>query len=245
MSANTAGVENSAYWAELAPSYTTADWLALTAYAVGAKVVDPDTQIQYQCHTAHTSGAAFATTHWGVLVPLTRYIAYEQTGKTAIGGVQIVAINDPDNRLQTPFKIDHIGFNADGILVPTFAPATVYVKFRRRPYQYTATEYVNAASYAVGDLVYYSPEAYRCIQVTTGNHLPTEAAYWVKVDFPLILADFCQRAAFSDWLRDQKQTARANAEEARAWTELQARADRELDQQGVYETASVQTYGSR
>lgn len=249
-----AWTENSAYWAVCRTTYDASDWAAGTVYSVtnGAptQVRDPLTGLQYQVHTAHTAGATIDLTKMGLLTAFQRYVAFEQTGQTAIGEAPPDGITArdprvfPENPAVVPFEVVR-----EGLLVHprSSAPTVVWVRFRQRPPEFNSTAYSAAANVIVGDVRYYATtgECYRALQAQSpAAELPTNPAYWVKMDFPAILAGFVKRATAADALRDQKQTDRADDLLARAQQELSDTRDRELASQGQYDRVEVQTYGS-
>ncbi len=249
----TAWVENSAFWALSASSYTANDWAAGTAYAIGNQVRNPDDGEFYQCFSAHTSGATFDATKFGLLTPFNRYIAYEQTGQTKIGAVKRLARKNPTIFAITPGEI---GFfpSTDGLQVDSTAPNQVWVEFRLRPPVFDATLWSVSATYALGDLRYVPATGDCYIALAPNTALPPQnnPNAWQPVKFPLILASFVKRAAASDAITDQKQTDRATAllrgtpgtDDRGAYGELEDAHDREFAGQGQYSRAEVQTYGS-
>ncbi len=243
-------VENSAYWALSASSYAGPDWATATVFAVGDKTRNPGNNRFYQCHTAHTAGASFDATKFGLLTPFNRYVAYEQTGQTKMDEVAMVSRKDPrvwpDRPGQIPFAPSALGVQ---ILDPT-APGLVWVTFRLRPPQFTSVLYSASGNVAVDELRYWptsaggTGECYVALQAQTPAAIsPASATYWSRVNFPAILANFVKRAAFADALSDQKQQDRKTNELETALEELQDASDRALAGQGQFERAAVQTYG--
>lgn len=235
-------VENSAYWARCAQSYSANDWAVGTVFAVGQQSKNPDDGRVYQCFTAHTAaGSSMDLTKFGVLTPFSKYIAYEQTGQTAIDAVKRVTKRDPRVYPRNPFEIPFTTA-ALGVQVAANAPAEVWVGFRLRPNQFTSTAWSGTTTYGLNGLSYVSAtgECYVSLQAGNLNQNPvTQTAYWRKVDFPEVLASFVERAAFSDALKDQKQTDRSNNELEAARQELDEAVTRELESQGQYECAGV------
>jgi hypothetical protein len=243
-------VENSAWWAQLQSSYAGADWATGTVFAVGNQTRNPADNRFYQCVTAHTAGVNFDATKFGVLTPFDRYVAYEQTGQTPMDEVKLVSRRDPR---VWPDRYHPVAFapSADGIQIldPT-APGVVWVTFRLRPPQFTSTLYSAGGNVAVNELRYWpsasggTGEVYQALQAQTpAAQPPSNAAYWARVSFPAILANFVKRAAFADALSDQKQQDRKTNELETALDELVDASDRALAGQGQFDRATVQTYG--
>lgn len=234
-------VENSAYWAESRQSYEARDWSTGTVFAVGDKTRNPDDNLQYQCHTAHTAGAAFDPTMFGVLKAFDKFVAYEQTGRTPIDEIKQVSRRNPRVFRDRLGKLD-ITPSDNGVQVETRAPSIVWVEFRLRPPVFTATRWVNGTAYDQGALVYYPPDCY--VSAIGNNDQPVDGMVnWIKVPFPMLLESFVKRAVYADTLTDQKQQDRKGVELNEAYALLSDAVDYALAQQGQAESALVQTYG--
>lgn len=214
-------VENSAWWAEAAASYTADDYDNTTAYAVGDKVYYSVTGRFYQAHTAGTGNLPTATTHWGVLFPFNRYVAWEQTGFTKLGDVLEVYDRNPEVHEGALALTWHE--RVAGILVFGSLP-TVWIEFRKIVPFLKGNTFIAATAYAVGEQVYYSQTStagnvtadfYDCIVATT-NQVPTDTAKWTKVEIPFVFAEWLIHAAAADllakdgkddWSRDEMQLA--------------------------------------
>lgn len=239
-------VENSAYWALCSATYSGPVWTAGTVFAVGSKTQNPNDGLFYQCIVAHTAGATFDATKFGVLTPFDKYVAYEQPGLTPIDEVQLASRRNPRVQTNNCAPLNFVPSN-NGIQFDWRAPSTVWLTFRQRPPVFTTTLYSSATAYASGVTIY---------DATTGNCWTSSAttvagespsgtpSKWTLVPMPAILATFVKRAAFSDCLKDQKQTDRAVEELEEAFAELQDAQDRALAAQGQYAMAGVVTYGS-
>ena len=238
-------VENSAYWAASAQSYTGSDWATGTVYTVtngsATKVRDPLTGLFYQVHTAHTAGATIDLTKMGRLTAFDKYVGYTQSGETEIDGVKQASRRDPRTFPENPWRIAVTKSNR-GIQFPTEAPGEVWLQFRTVPPVFTSTKRSDTTTYASGVTVYdvatgdcYTSNA----AIAAGESPTTHPAKWDVVEFPMVLADFVARAVQADGLRDQKQTDRARAEMTAANDDLQDALDEELAGQGQYDTATV------
>jgi hypothetical protein len=235
-------VENSAYWAECASSYSANDWTTGMVFAVGDQARNPDDNRFYQCHTAHTAGAGFDATKFGILTPFDRYVDYDQSGLTPIG--QVLGARGRDPRVYSnSYQPVRFALSERGVQFAESAPVQVWLKFRKRPPVFTSSAWVSTTAYVADDLVYYATtgECYKALQASTGQ-LPTNTTYWERVKFPALLSNFVKRSVMADRLRDLKQTDRAAIEEDRAFAELANAADREV--QGQNERIEVMTYGT-
>lgn len=239
--------ENSAWWAESQARYRATDWTPNTSYGLGLlsnlpyQVRNPADGLFYQALVAHISGATFDPTLWGRLTPFTRVIDYEQAGQTKIWEAPNPCAFRRDPRVfsENPWPV-RATRNDRGLLLEASAPNQIWIKFWTQPPQFTATPWNATAAYDEGALVYYSGDTFVSLLGNNTGDTPGTAA-WGLVEFPFVLASYVTRMAYSDALRDQKQTDRAGAEQANAELELQDEADKALAAQGIYETATVET----
>lgn len=239
-------VENSAYFAECSNTYSGNDWATGTVFAVGDKARNPEDGRYYQCHTAHTAGGSFDATKFGVLTPFDPYIALNQTGLTAIAEVKQLSRRDPRVFPNNPYIVGKC-FSMNGIQVTDRTiPNIVWVQFRPPSPKFAFVVWSATAAYVAGDIVYVSAtgECYLALLSGTNQNPTTEATYWLKIDFPSVLANYVKRSALADCLRMSKQTSRANSEQAAALDELDEAATRDQESQGIYPTAEAVTYGS-
>lgn len=240
-------VVNSAYWAECAGSYSGNDWVTGSAYTVPTVVRNPADGRYYSCHTAHTSGASFDSTKFGVLTPFAAYVSLDQSGQTPIGEVIALYSNDPDVNPNNPGLIRH-RMSSRGIVPLGCAPMAVWVNFRLRVPIFTVEEWDGTGDYDTGARVY-SESAGDCYQAiddvpaSSSNQEPEAVvASWVKMEFPLVLSNFVIRATAADILRADGQNDKASAEESQAFLELSNDRDIQQDGQTPSPTVQVQTY---
>jgi hypothetical protein len=237
--------ENSAYWAVSAASYTGTLWIPGLTLAVGNKVQNPNDGLIYQCIVAHTTGATFDATKFGVLTPLDKYVAYDQAGQTPLDEVRGAYRRNPKTFTNNPAPLDFVPSDK-GVQFDWRAPVSVWLNFRQRPPQFSSTLRSDAVSYAAGVTLYDSAtqDCWTSTAAITPGQSPTSTpSRWQKVLFPALLASFVKRAALADALRDQKQGTRADDELAQAYEELQDLQDRTLAAQGQFDTAGVVAYG--
>ena len=235
-------VENSSKWAESAGQYDTTPWTANTAFTVGQQRVNPDNGRAYQCHTAHTSGATFDTTKFGILTPFNRYIAYSQSATaTVISQVKDAYKRDPRVFPKNPGRLKEHWKSDLGIQARDDWPEFVYLEFMTTPPVFTTTPWADATSYAVGDLVYSAPETYRCTTAHTSSGT-INLSNFTLVQFPYLLGDFVKRAALSDYQEGLKLTQRSRVNEDRSRAMLADIWDQEFPMQGQSQTARVATY---
>lgn len=199
-----AGVENSAYWAGCASNYTADyDFAAGLVLTVGKKVRNLDDDRIYQCHTAHTTGATFDSTKFGILTPFKRSIDRAQSWETnKIGAVRRVFLQDPEVfPAARTVEFDLIGDNA----IVRGDASVHWVKFRQRPPVggWRGLLYSAATTYAADDVAYSDSQGdiYRSLVGSNVGNAVTDAAKWVRQDFPYVLRDCVAWAIAAMWLK--------------------------------------------
>jgi len=231
--------ENSAFWAESVASYSGDDWAASTVYAVGKRVLNPTDQRYYQCHTAHTSGATFDATKFGILTPFVRSIDYEQTGKTPIGEVKQVWDSDP----RVFETADPMIFDLTDTIVVRGTLPIIYVEFRKRAPDFSGSTYSATATYAVDAQIYFTDgDFYKCLSATSAGESPTTAAAkWERLDFPMILKEIVAQGAYEQMLKTDGQNEKTLLEKSEALRLLAREIDKIERQQGQAGALNVLT----
>ena len=244
-------VENSAYWAASSATYTGPWWQTGMAFNVGDKAQNPNDGQVYQCISAHTAGATFDATKFGVLTPFDKYVAFDQvlangTKLTPIDEVAGAYRRNPKVFTNNPAPLPKV-ISDKGVQFDWRAPVTVWLNYRLRPSVFTTALFSSTTAYAAGVTIYDASGTGNCwisATATTAGDTPTSApSKWTLVPMPAFLTSFIIRAVMSDALRDQKQTDRADDELNNAYAELQDLQDRVLAAQGQYDTASAVVYG--
>ncbi len=186
---------NSAYWAECAANYDGPDWADGEAYALEDVVRRPSDGRFYACHTAHTASGTFDATKFGVLTDFRRYVAFEQSGKTAIEAAIGAWDKDPrsqEDALPVDFAIDN-----EGVQFAPDAPSSAWLQYRVRCPEFTYGAEWSATGFASGYQVYHTTtgELYRASSAAVSGDVPGVAALWVKLDVPYWLSQACKRWA--------------------------------------------------
>ena len=179
------------------------DVWASGAYDDGDEVYHADTDAYYQADGAITAEVPGTDAEWVALTDFHKYIAYEQTGKTAIGAVLGVHSKDPRvyaTALRVGFSVGPLG-----ITVPPSTDLTsVWLTYRVREVDLAWTEvYSESATYDVGDIVYYATTGgvYECAVATSAGEDPVDtAASWTLREFPHRLARAVKAGARADML---------------------------------------------
>lgn len=195
-------VTDTTYWADLKTSYSGNDYDASTAYVEADIVYYPDQDAYYQCHTASTGNAPTDTSYWGVLTQFDKYVAWEQTGETAIG--QVRGVYDRNPRVDRGWKSCDFYRSENGIQVPG-GPAVVWLDFQLRAPDLHGAPYDDTATYTANvDQVLFTESTgvtnfYDCIVNTSAGEDPEDtAASWSKVQIPAYFKSFLAYAAAAD-----------------------------------------------
>lgn len=242
--------ENSAYWAECKSVYDSTLWATGQVLAVGDQRKNPSDGKFYQCHTAHTAGATFDATKFGLLTAFQRYVAYDQT---EANGTPLTVIweapnpcafrRDPRVYPNNPWPLT-TSRNDLGITFASCPVNVVWLRFWTKPPEFTSTLISSTATYAAGVSIY-DPATGDCWKsnqaISAGQSPTTNPEKWDKIQFPFVLSAYVKRMAQADVLRDQKQTSRADDETENAEAELQDEVDKAMTGQGIYETATAAT----
>ena len=202
-------VTNAAFWWEMSATVEASDWATGTNYLVGVFARNPTDGRFYACHTAHTALAGFDASKFGEIGAFRPYVAYEQTGKTAIEAVIECYDRDPRSdtaALKVPFRLDEEGVR--------FAPdqaSPIWIEYRRREPDFAWTGEWTAGSYAAGAVVYHgsSGEVYKSSAAATAAEVPGVAAVWVRQEVPYIFRHAAKFKALAGWLQAEEFTDKA------------------------------------
>lgn len=197
-------VENSAYWAKCAASYSGDDHANATAYVVGRIVRNPANDRFYQCHTAHTSASAtLDATKFGILTNFVRSLDLEQTGENELGEVQYIWDADPE----TTAGAQRVGggrgpdYRLRATYLQVLGTANqVWVEYRPPCPVFSGATRSDTATYVSGDERYDSATGDYWIanQAIAVGESPTSApTKWDRVVFPYYLAEFVAQSAYA------------------------------------------------
>lgn len=215
---------NLAYWAESGVEYSADEYSATRAYVRGDQVFYSITGLFYQLFAAASTGnAPSSAANWGVLTEFDRYVAYEQTGKTAFEHAFSAWDRDPDGDGRARmFSAFHSNL---GLQVLDDEPFCWMVYRIRRPIL-KGDVFDATATYAVGDQVYFSSTTtrgnfYDCVAVTTAGQSPdTNAAKWTVVPLPAQFQTYLIHGAAADYLAADEEPMRRDREESTATEDL-------------------------
>jgi hypothetical protein len=184
-------------------------WDAADTYTDGEELwySDDDVSGYYEANQTTSAGESPVTapTKWDEITDLDTYIAWEQSGQTAIGQVRAVLRDNPretGGRVAIPFVLDDRGVT----LAAETVPDSVYLDFRRRCPTWGGGTFDAAATYAAGAVKFYSSSTagfegdyYTCVTATSAGQDPEDTpAKWSKIEIPAFLADFVAAGVFSD-----------------------------------------------
>lgn len=231
--ANAAGTVNATNWAESFGSYSPANFAAATTYAVGDKAFYPTTDRAYVLHTAAAPGTLPTdTTKWGVLTDFDPYIAYSQTGKTAIGAVFGATSENPRTTTRAVDFDYFLSENGVQIVTPS---SFAWLTYKIRTIRLKGETWVSGTSYVVGDQAYYATGVagnfYDCIQATSAQ-APTNASFWTAVAIPLLFQRYLEVGGYADWLRNNGQIEKSVSEDGNAQALLENQSFLLCGQQG-------------
>ena len=218
--ANSSGVVNSTNWAESLTSYSASNFAAATTYAVGNQVFYPTTDRAYVLHTAAVAGTLPTdTTKWGILTDFDRYVAYSQTGKTAIGAVLEVASVNPRTSTR---GVQYDWFLSENGIQVSDASSFIWLTYRIRTVRLIGDVFSASTVYTVGQQAYYSATGtrgnyYDCIITTTAGDTPVSApTKWSVVSIPLIFQRYLELGGYADFLRNSGKSDAAMTEDDKA-----------------------------
>lgn len=195
---------NLAYWAESKGSYTADDYDSTRTYVRGEQVYDPGTDAFYQLFAATaTATAPTDAASWGVLVELERTIDYAQvlageTAATVLGRVAAVWDQNPRTKPDTACKVAH-RLQDNGLRV-LGTVNIVWVEFSLRAPSWTGTVWSATASYTTGQQMYFTDGDYyqALTAVAAGESPATNAAKWLRLDFPDVISRYVIEGASAD-----------------------------------------------
>lgn len=178
----------------------------------------------YRCTATNTGIDPTDPLFWEEATDLEPYMELAQRGQTEIGLVDFACAEDPrvnPNAIRYVFQD-----RGDRIYFPGDVPLAFWLKYWLREPEFTRVEYSNATAYVAGDVRYYptTGECYRALQATTGN-APTDPAYWVQQDFPLVLRTPIAFRIAAALQREDGQSAKAAELDALADEALQDEQD--------------------
>jgi len=242
---STGGVVNAAYWALCAATYSTVDWVDGLDCTLGLQVKDTLTGFQYQCFDPHTASGSIDLTKFGRLTPFAKYIAYEQTGETAIG--EYLQATNVDPRISTRGRVYEGWLGAEGMYFNQTAPNYLWLYFRERRPVLLGDAWDAEAVYASGQVYFAAVEGGPGNFYTPNPDDPpspgespvSASAKWVLVDLPYFLRGYLISAGYADWLTGDGQAGKAAAHESNATAYLELEADKLQRQQ--HQVARFQT----
>ncbi len=204
------------------------DWTA-QAYASGAEVYHTSTDKYWTANAATIStDVPGVSSKWTELTTADTYIAYDQTGKTPLGGVKAVwSANFRTTRpaYELPFVPDERGITLTGLAVPRSA----WVHFRTRCPVWRGVDYVGGNTYASGRTVYFTETGYvdyegdywtSLAAISTGESPRIAPTKWKRLGLPTYLSDFVVQCAKLGFLEGDGQLEKALAADGSAWASL-------------------------
>jgi hypothetical protein len=237
-------------WPELCPTearvYRPA-WDATVEYAYGQEVWDPESRAYYMSLSDGNRGNAInaldegeglfveipgpetfaASGFWQQTGTLNRTVLLDQPGFTPIGDVMECWASDPETTAR-PIPLDY-RITGSGVEFGPHAPDRVWIQFRLRNPEFTATPWSAGKHYAPGELLYFATDGdcYRAkVHTVAGESPDTTPTKWDKQPLPSILVPFVELAAYADALEEEGQTDKAAIVNSKATNRLTSTEDR-------------------
>jgi hypothetical protein len=190
----TGGVENSAHWAKCNAKETADLWADGTAYTVGAKVKHPSSLRIYQCITAHTSSGSFNASNFGLLTDFEPYIAFAQSGETAIDDQAECQLWTENPRTVTTATRIKTLFTQNGLTPLESCPSRPWLEYKLACPKLFGERYDSTATYVAStDQVQFATASgkvettdfYNCIvNAAAGDTPATDTDKWTRVEIP-------------------------------------------------------------
>lgn len=195
-------------------------WDASLEYALDDVVAhdDGDGTLYYAALTYVPAGIEPGTDEdlWEETADFERIVAYEQLGENVFHDVLGVWRSNP----RSVNAARALGFRLldDGILLPTDAPSTVFIQYRKAPPRLTTTAYDAAVTYTVDDVFYLAStgQCYVPLETVSGTSPVDAPTLFALQEIPAVVADAAARLAKADYLADDGQDDKAFAQERRA-----------------------------
>lgn len=200
--------------------------------------------------------------------PLNQLIPYNQTGENSIDTVftvwkdcpSLTSYPRPQGYQLTPDGVMIVGSGGTGYtygwgVTPNTAfsgailPLNLAFLFYRPPVpDYSGAAFSTSATYAVGDTVLFTDSTstqnfWECILATTIGQSPdSNPSSWEQIPIPEIFFKYAVYGAYSDWLRQDGQTEKADNADEQAEFQLTTQFDRQERQMGIQAPMKVATH---
>lgn len=199
-------------------------WSAGTYNAGAIVFYEPENRYYLNDSGAATVDEPTLGVAWVEIDEFSRYIPWEQPGKTKIDRPR--ACYDEDPTLPESVNTGELLFREinQGVMpLNPNAQGFVFLRYRQRVLQITGMEiYDIDAIYNADDVIYFDPDIYVANQTTIAGDDPvTEPTKFDKFEFPYVLKPFVVRAVFSDYLLAEDEESRSNRELQRAISYLE------------------------
>ena len=241
----------SEYWPELMQfetrRYGTGTWSATGGDAGDGVYASSDivyySTNYYQANTATTSGdVPGVSADWDLVTDFHHYIEYEQPGQTKLG--QVYRILSKDSRINHNWIEYDFTMSSNGVTLIN-GPDLPYIEFRKRAPELTGSDWSGAATYAVGDQVYYTGDFWDALTVRSDSTAAPTAADTPNLEIqaiPYIFKPYLEKAAASDMLLLDEKPDLAMAQQTMAREALDIEAIKLYRQQGQTSRIKVRTY---
>lgn len=228
----------------LKPEYDEAE-----TYAAGDIVYGGETTGGYYTSAqADNTGQALTDTDWWTPTdPFALAFDLLAEGETPIGEVLNIYDADPDldGTSATGEKALPIGFRLSQtqVIMEPGAPNTVWLRFRLPAPRFTTTVWSSGATYAAGDLIYYTDgHCYLVLATTSAGEDPADTPEKFRAQtLPLLFENAVKRLAKAEWLGSEEQEEKSIALQKLAEGDLDDATKTLSDDQGQTRRYAVAT----
>lgn len=247
-------------WCPVEQRYYRETW-GSRAFSGGDEVYHADTDAYYHAEEDTVSGdIPGAGAPWFTVAdweenggdPFRRYISLDQTqfGSTPTPIGTVLGLFQSDPRLKAGARRVDYTLTTEGIQVLRYSGTSVWVHFRKRPPEFTATVFDALRSYTAGERVYFvgttegflDGECYECVTAATAGQSPQASpTKWSKIEFPYVLKHAVADFVFAELLEEDGQSDRAERRRSKAEETLATEWTKSEAQQGLVRTFRVLT----
>jgi hypothetical protein len=192
------------------------DYSGTVNYSIGEEVYWDGSY--YACVSPVSGYDPSHSQYWEIPAQFDAFVAYEQPGQTKI--VDVVGVYCTNPRVASfldplKYKLSDNGIQVHG------APSKVWVEFNPPAPEFSSDYWSSTKEYKAGEGVFDEPwenlsgtgECYKCISPHKNQQPDKKSPFWELIEFPHVLSAFVTRAVAADFLREDEQILKADAED--------------------------------